>query len=164
MKTIDADDFISQMKDLYHRAGWDEREVHFSLRDLICNIANMKTVGEKTEGMRLIDANAFIKYIKDTISGHNYKSLKLTESLTVADVLEHVVADLDGTGINGFDNAPTVELKPKEGEWWGDGDGYADGQIVLDMWTCSECGAVYEADEPPYRCCPNCGAKMRNYE
>ena len=100
MRSIDADDFISQMKDLYHRAGWNEREVHFSLQDLICNIDNMKT----------------------------------------------------------------VEPKPKEGEWWGDGDGYADGQIVLDMWTCSECGAIYEADEPPYRCCPNCGTRMLNYD
>lgn len=144
MRSIDADDFISQMKDLYHRAGWDEREVHFSLQDLICNIDNMKTVGEKSEEMRLIDANR----------------LKLNFIANTPVAFQDMVP-----GINAIiDAQPTVEPKPKEGEWWGDGDGYADGQIVLDMWTCSECGAIYEADEPPYKCCPNCGTRMLNYE
>ena len=26
------------------------------------------------------------------------------------------------------------------GQWEGEGDGYADGEIVLDVWHCSQCG------------------------
>lgn len=48
------------------------------------------------------------------------------------------------------------------GEWVGTADGYADGELVYDMWNCSECG--YDADgaeeKPDWNYCPNCGAKM----
>ena len=39
-------------------------------------------------------------------------------------------------------------------------DGYADGSPVYYEWECSECGCVFEDDEPTYNYCPNCGAKM----
>lgn len=38
MRLIDADKFLQDMADLYRQAGWDEREVHFSLADLRSNI------------------------------------------------------------------------------------------------------------------------------
>ena len=38
MKLIDSDKFLQDMADLYRQAGWDEREVHFSLADLRSNI------------------------------------------------------------------------------------------------------------------------------
>lgn len=38
MRLIDADKFLQDMADLYRHAGWDEREVHFSLADLRSNI------------------------------------------------------------------------------------------------------------------------------
>lgn len=38
MRLIDADKFQQDMVDLYRQAGWDEREVHFSLADLRSNI------------------------------------------------------------------------------------------------------------------------------
>ena len=44
MRTIDADDFLKQSTELYEHAGWDEREVHFSLADLRCNLEMMPTV------------------------------------------------------------------------------------------------------------------------
>lgn len=53
----------------------------------------------------------------------------------------------------------------KHGHWIGEGDGYADGEIVLDVWYCSECGYCIddgtdeEAMLPNF--CPNCGADMR---
>lgn len=43
-RTIDADDFLKQSTELYEHAGWDEREVHFSLADLRCNLEMMSTV------------------------------------------------------------------------------------------------------------------------
>lgn len=39
-------------------------------------------------------------------------------------------------------------------------DGYADGSPVYYEWKCSECGCVFEDDEPTYNYCPNCGARM----
>lgn len=63
-------------------------------------------------------------------------------------------------------NAPAVkptDLVPK-GRWNGEGDGYADGEIVLDVWYCSECNHCIDdgTDEPALlpKFCPNCGAKM----
>lgn len=59
--------------------------------------------------------------------------------------------------------APTIDAEPvKHGRWVGSADGYADGELVYDMWECSECG--YDADgadeKPDWNYCPNCGAKM----
>ena len=39
-------------------------------------------------------------------------------------------------------------------------DGYADGSPVYYEWKCSECGCVFEEEEPTYNYCPNCGARM----
>ena len=44
MRTIDSDDFLKQSTELYEHAGWDEREFHFSLADLRCNLEMMPTV------------------------------------------------------------------------------------------------------------------------
>lgn len=44
MRTIDSDDFLKQSTELYKDAGWDEREVHFSLADLRCNLKMMPIV------------------------------------------------------------------------------------------------------------------------
>ena len=60
--------------------------------------------------MRLIDADAFAEYIKNVIKTQKYDSLKVDDTtLTVADVLECVVAELEGTSIVGFKNNPTIE-------------------------------------------------------
>ena len=49
-------------------------------------------------------------------------------------------------------------------QWDGEGDGYADGEIVLDVWYCSKCGYCIDdgTDDPVYlpKYCPECGAKM----
>lgn len=62
------------------------------------------------------------------------------------------------------DECPLTELTEKHGHWQGEGDGYADGEIVYDVWECSECG--YTIDDgtddvtllPNF--CPNCGTRM----
>lgn len=52
----------------------------------------------------------------------------------------------------------------RHGHWIGEGDGYADGEIVLDVWNCSECDYCIDdgTDDPDMlpKYCPNCGAKM----
>ena len=59
---------------------------------------------------------------------------------------------------------PTIDpesLRPR-GTWEGTADGYANGELVYDTWTCSECGYTVDTDNTDdlTRFCPNCGAKM----
>lgn len=37
------------------------------------------------------------------------------------------------------------------------GDGYYNGEIVIDTWECPCCGKEYEVDYDDYEYCPNCG-------
>ena len=54
-------------------------------------------------------------------------------------------------------NLPSAD-RP-QGEWIGEADGYADGELVYDTWYCSNCGYVVDDDEPPtWNYCPNCGS------
>ena len=62
-------------------------------------------------------------------------------------------------------NAPAADVaEVVYGQWEGEGDGYADGEIVLDVWHCSQCGYCIDdgTDNPAClpKYCPNCGAKM----
>lgn len=41
-----------------------------------------------------------------------------------------------------------------------EGDGYADGHLVYDVWICPCCGKRYEVDYDNYDHCPNCGQKI----
>lgn len=47
-------------------------------------------------------------------------------------------------------------------EWQGIANGYADGELVYDMWSCSNCGYTIDTDEPDDlpQFCPVCGAPM----
>lgn len=57
----------------------------------------------------------------------------------------------------GLKRLPSVD-RPT-GEWIGEADGYADGELVYDTWYCSNCGYVVDDDEPPtWNYCPNCGS------
>lgn len=53
----------------------------------------------------------------------------------------------------------------KQGCWIGEADGYADGELVYDVWYCSECNHCIDdgTDDPDLlpNYCPNCGAKMK---
>lgn len=72
----------------------------------------------------------------------------------------------DGVCVQGPCHAEElVEYAPVvHGQWDGEGDGLADGEIVLDVWYCSECGHCIDdgTDDPCVlpNYCPNCGAKM----
>lgn len=47
------------------------------------------------------------------------------------------------------------------GSWEGEGDGYANGELVYDVWRCG-CGHVEETDDPDLLpdFCPDCGLAM----
>lgn len=51
-------------------------------------------------------------------------------------------------------------VERKAGVWIGEGDGYADGNMVYDMWSCGCCGTrFYEWEEKPtWKYCPVCGS------
>jgi hypothetical protein len=66
----------------------------------------------KGEKMRLIDADAFSDFIKKTVHEHGYEARRICDALTVGDVLNSVCAELDGTALEGFKNAPTVDAVP----------------------------------------------------
>lgn len=40
------------------------------------------------------------------------------------------------------------------------GDGYADGELVYDMYDCPNCDKSYELYYEKYGCCPRCGQKL----
>ena len=57
---------------------------------------------------------------------------------------------------------PTIEPEREKGKFIGtEYDGYADGNPVYYEWKCSECGCIFEDEEPTFNFCPNCGADMR---
>ena len=100
--------------------------------------------------MRLIDADKFEAYSAD---GTDFEG---EEFFAYLSGMQRVLEDIDA--------APTIDpesLLPR-GTWEGTADGYADGELVYDTWTCSECGYTVETDDPDdlTKFCPNCGAKM----
>lgn len=52
----------------------------------------------------------------------------------------------------------------RRGQWNGEGDGYADGEFVIDVWHCSNCDYCIDdgTDDPELlpKYCPGCGARM----
>lgn len=59
---------------------------------------------------------------------------------------------------------PHAQIDREEfcGAWEGEADGYADGELVYDVWRCSGCGHVEETDDPDLLpdFCPDCGLAM----
>lgn len=54
-------------------------------------------------------------------------------------------------------------MKKMRGEWMGSADGYADGELVYDMWECSHCGYVIDEEDDPDmlpQFCPKCCSIM----
>ena len=62
-----------------------------------------------------------------------------------------------------IDAIPAADVvERKRGEWYCESDGYADGELVYDMWSGPICGKrFYEWEEKPdWNFCPNCGSSM----
>lgn len=63
-----------------------------------------------------------------------------------------------------LNKATAADVRPVvRAEWYGEADGYADGELVYDMWSCPVCGKRFEEweEKPDWNFCPNCGADMR---
>ena len=51
-----------------------------------------------------------------------------------------------------------------QGQWEGEGDGYADGEIVLDVWYCSQCGyCIDDGTDNPDLLPKYCPAAVRKW-
>lgn len=75
------------------------------------------------------------------------------------------LAAYEDTGLEPFEiYLLRAQQEGKTGYWIGEGDGYADGELVYDVWHCSECDYTIDdgTDDPDClpKYCPNCGAKM----
>ena len=83
---------------------------------------------------------ALMKLMQDGCSAKNLQSISDVPAADVAEVVQ--------------------------GQWEGEGDGYADGEIVLDVWHCSQCGYCIDdgTDNPDClpKHCPGCGAMMED--
>lgn len=108
----------------------------------------------KKEQIRLIDANALFDFI--------FTCLPPNASVEAAEAYFDVRRMLLDESVT-----PTIDpesLRP-QGTWIGEADGYADGELVYDVWYCSECNHCIDdgTDDPDLlpNYCPNCGAKMR---
>lgn len=58
--------------------------------------------------MRLIDADAFVTYLKSEKERQHLDKMK-TEHLSVGDVIDAVIDELNGTALCGYKNTPTVD-------------------------------------------------------
>ena len=107
--------------------------------------------------MRAIDADAFAEFLKDAVKQCKYEDTKIDGLLTVADVIEAIISELNGTSLAGFKNAPTIESERKKGKW------LPENRTIDAFWVCSSCGFPSEAHAANilYNFCPNCGADMR---
>ena len=122
------------------------------------------------------DGNIPYEIIKDIIQGLPSVSATPIQCLpsdliSRADAMGAVQDHFNANGFKGYDDGqkmmdrikalPSVSAE-RVGEWIGEADGYADGELVYDMWYCSNCDYQIDDDrEPTFNYCPNCGAKMK---
>ncbi len=84
----------------------------------------------------------------------------------IQDGLNNLVLGYDAIEVLGmiYEMSAADVAPVRHGRWLGEGDGYADGEIVFDVWHCSECDYCIDdgTDDPSMlpRYCSNCGAKM----
>ena len=108
--------------------------------------------------MRLVDADAFVTYLKSEKERQHLDKMK-TEHLSVGDVIDAVVDDLNGTALCGYKNAPTVDPF-KHGHW------VDVGSEVVRICSCCHDDVLYavmynlKGEEISLKYCPYCGAKM----
>ena len=83
-------------------------------------------------------------------------------------IKDHFSVHDDGRPTPYLDEAVSIAIKalekqiPKEPYYYA--DGYWNGELVYDTWTCPNCSKSYEVDYDDYDYCPNCGQKIKREE
>lgn len=83
-------------------------------------------------------------------------------------IKDHFRVHDDGMPTPYLDKAVSIAIKalekqiPKEPYY--SGDGYWNGELVYDTWTCPNCSKSYEVDYDDYDYCPKCGQKIKREE
>lgn len=103
--------------------------------------------------MRLIDADALIKWLNDTYCDISKKSWNYNHHVMAMDMIEII------------ENYPTIEER-KHGHWIATNQYYTGTWCALYYYKCSVCGAVIleDVDFGVGNYCQQCGAKMDEEE
>ena len=108
--------------------------------------------------MRLIDADAFIEYIKETSEELKSDKFYVDSGLTVKIILDAVIADLDGTSPDGFKRALTIE--PELAKVEKQEKVYESSDHMFAYETLGECGNCGEPVKQGANYCSWCGMKL----
>ena len=91
--------------------------------------------------------------------------IRRSHALNGAELFQCGWAEIEAVQTDYIERLPAADVAPvRHGHWIGEGDGYADGELVFDVWYCSECDyCIDDGTDDPERLpkyCPGCGALM----
>lgn len=91
--------------------------------------------------------------------------IRRSDALTGVELFQCGWAEIEAVQADYIERLPAADVAPvRHGHWIGEGDGYADGELVFDVWHCSECDyCIDDGTDDPERLpkyCPGCGALM----
>lgn len=91
--------------------------------------------------------------------------IRRSDALTGVELFQCGWAEIEAVQADYIERLPAADVAPvRHGHWIGEGDGYADGELVFDVWYCSECDyCIDDGTDDPERLpkyCPGCGALM----
>ena len=77
--------------------------------------------------------------------------------------IDNILIDFENEKIKDIIPLLREYIEPKTGLWVGEADGYADGELVYDIWSCGNCGTYFDEweEEPTWNYCPVCGKMKR---
>lgn len=91
--------------------------------------------------------------------------IRRSDALKGVELFQCGWAEIEAVQTDYIERLPAADVAPvRHGHWIGEGDGYADGELVFDVWHCSECDyCIDDGTDDPERLpkyCPGCGALM----
>lgn len=91
--------------------------------------------------------------------------IRRSDALRGVELFQCGWAEIEAVQTDYIERLPAADVAPvRHGHWIGEGDGYADGELVFDVWHCSECDyCIDDGTDDPERLpkyCPGCGALM----
>ena len=91
--------------------------------------------------------------------------IRRSDALRGVELFQCGWAEIEAVQTDYIERLPAADVAPvQHGHWIGEGDGYADGELVFDVWHCSECDyCIDDGTDDPERLpkyCPGCGALM----